>query len=422
MSVAKSNGLIYKNGIQEWVGLICLLGMVLGFVASRGILSVSMIVLFLNAFWPLQFKEVWTRFRQSKFHLLALLYFLLNFIGGIWSDKQDVWLDVLVLHLPFLVLPLGMMTIPMHLHIFRKRFLVALYAIILGVIGVSLTLFFANYNMYVEGYVHSKQIPTIRFDDHIRFSLFLALSIIPGIAYLREEAKEDRHKTFSVFIYATIGIVIIYLHILSAKSGLLALYIILGFLLFLKLRTYKYKFYAIILPPIAIVLLGIFAYKYIATFQTKIDYVIYEFGMIFSDKPLNYNYSSAGRLISYQVAVEQIKEAPIFGVGNGDVMQQMRLGYERQYPAIPVENHLIPHSQFLYTLMAFGLVFLPIFLFLVCSPFFSKLGKAQIYLTINTVVLLVAFSFEAMLQVQLGMFVYLYFTLIWYRWQLSPPL
>src|SRR5690606_15275544 len=132
--------------------LICLLGMVLGFVTSRALLSVSMIVLFINSLWRLQLKQVWNRWLHNQFAILAAAYFLVNFIGGLWTQKQEVWLDIVVLHLPFLVLPAGMLTVPLHQQHFRKKFLIGLYAIILGVIAVSLSTFFSNMHSFIEGY------------------------------------------------------------------------------------------------------------------------------------------------------------------------------------------------------------------------------------------------------------------------------
>src|SRR5690606_35115514 len=131
---------------------------------------------------------------NNRFALLSALYFLLVFIGGWWSEQQDSWFDIMQLHLPFLVLPLGMLTIPLNYLEFRKKFIIGMYTILLGVIIVSMGTFLMDPSTYIEGYSQSKQLPTIQEKDHIRFSLLLALSLIPGIAYLRFEAKVDQHR------------------------------------------------------------------------------------------------------------------------------------------------------------------------------------------------------------------------------------
>lgn len=411
-----------KNPIQDWIGIICALGMILGFVASRAILSISMIILVANAFWPLQFKDVWKRYFQSKIGLMCTLYFLSIFIGGLWSERQDLWFDLLTLNLPFLLLPLGMMTVPLWQLKFRRIFLICMYTILLSVILVSIVTLLMNWEHYVSNYAHSKMIPTIEEGDHIRFSLALCLSIIPGIAYISQEPKSSTLSWVRKFIVINIVVIFIYLHILSAKTGLLTLYMVIGLMMFYFLYKRGFKLIAIWLPPIAIIIIGILGYWLVPTFAAKIDYVVHEIDLITSGAPLNYNYSDAGRLISYQVALDAIKEQPFIGTGTGDLMPIMHQGYEKLYPQIPFENHLIPHNQYLYTFLSLGLLFFPAFLLMILSPIIANVKYIQFFLNATTIVLLTSMLFEAMLQVQLGIFVYLFYTLIWYTWKQEKAL
>ncbi len=419
MATLQPSKLLQKNFIQDWIGFIAVVGMIFGFVAARSVLTISMLVLFLNIFWPLQFKETFKSWKSNRFAVLALAYFLINFIGGLWSVKQEVWYDIVMMHLPFVILPIGMLTVPFDKLFFRRLFLVALYAISLATITISLVLFFLNMDMYLAGIQQSKMIPTIRENDHIRFSLFLVLSLVPGIAYIQSEWKKETDRRFKGFIIFSLITIFVYLHILSAKTGLLVLYFLVVLILFKYFYDKGYKWKAFVLPPLIILAMFTLAYFTLDTVKGKVDYVIYEFYYFMDGKPLDYNYSDAGRLISYQIAFHEMKDHLLVGVGTGDVMMNMREGYSLLYPNVPIENQLIPHNQYLYSLLAFGLLFFPFFLGLQFVPFQAKLGKTQFFLNISALLLIVAMLVEAMLQVQLGVFVYLFFMTIWYKWELK---
>lgn len=405
------------NFLQDWIGLVALLGMVLGFMCSRAVLSISMIVLLANSFWPLQHKMVWGRWRRNWFALLCAGYFLVNFIGGIWSSKQDTWLEIVTLHLPFLALPLGMHTLPLCRLIFRKHFLTGLYAIVGAVVLVSLATFFSNMDAFIEGYNHSKQIPTNQENDHIRFSLFLVLSLLPGYAYLKHDFRIDQDRAFRNFVLAAIALIIFYLHILSAKTGLAALYILFVFVLFEFFYKKGYKVLSLILPPLVVAIISVAGYYGSSTMRNKVDYVVHEFEQMASGKRLDYNYSDAGRIISYQMAWEGILDNPIIGTGTGDVWSTMRTNYRNYYPEVPEANQLIPHNQYLYTLLAFGFLFFPVFILMVISPFFNKNFLVKFFPWATAAILILAMMAEAMLQVQLGVFVFLLFNCLWFNWK-----
>lgn len=402
---------------QEWIAIVSVWSMVLGFMCSRALMSIGMICLFLNIFWPQTLKHTFKSFLKHPFGICGFIYFIMVFIGGMWSENQDKWMDHMTLFLPLLTFPIGMLTLPVYKDHYKKIFMIGLYALLLGAIGYSVFMFLQNPEMYISGYAHSKQIPTIKYNDHIRFSLLLALAIVPGYSmlvpyFMKMQSLNKMHIFIIISILAIVG----YLHLLAAKTGLVCLYLILFLILVDYLLKKKISKWIIIFSPLVIIATLILGYYLVPTFSMKIQYVMYEIDLIRSGAPLDYNYSSAGRLISYKIATEEIFLHPYFGVGTGDVMQHMRIGYQTFYPEIPAQNHLIPHSQYLYNLMAFGLVFFPITVSLFISPFYTDAKKSRPYLYITTLVLLITMTFEAMLQVQLGLFVYLFYTCLWYRW------
>src|SRR5690606_31438162 len=203
-------------------------------------------------------------------------------------------------------LPISLLTLPIYKDYYKKIFLSGLYAILLVVIGYSVSQFLQAPNEYIEGYAHSKQIPTIKYNDHIRFSLLLALSIIPGYAYVSSSLQSKKSwNALHYFIIASLLIIIAYLHLLAAKTGLVCLYLIITLLFIDFLNKKKVHKLIKICSPIVVIALIWIGYLTIPTFEMKIQYVLQEIKLIQSNTPLDYNYSSAGRIISYKIAIEE---------------------------------------------------------------------------------------------------------------------
>jgi O-antigen ligase len=180
--------------------------------------------------------------------------------------------------------------------------------------------------------------------------------------------------------------------------------------IFFKLGHYSRLWSAVLL--LLLFLIPITAYFSLKTFRSKIHYVIYEVQQWKSQKQFDYNLSDAGRLISYKMGLAIIEHHPVSGVGAGDVRTAMKEQYNSSRPDVPEENILVPHNQFLYTALAVGIPFTILLVFMVVAPFFTR-SNNSLYLSITSFILWVAMMVEAMLEIQFGIFVYLFFILFW---------
>ena len=130
-----------------------------------------------------------------------------------------------------------------------------------------------------------------------------------------------------------------------------------------------------------------------------------------------------GRLISYRLAVDIIKAHPFNGVGAGDMQQEMEKGYMAKYPQVPAEYRLIPHNQFLIVCLGCGIPALVLFSVWAFFPAtWGRGAKGRFFLLVTWLSLLLALMVEPMLEVQFGVFVFLFF-LLWQRHTLTiaPP-
>lgn len=421
------NSSAYPNKQAYWqalIGLLCLILMSLGYVASRAILSIATVIIFLNAFWSANITVVMQRFKSNKFGWWAMLYFAVCAISYFWSDNKAEWGRETMRQAPFLLLPLGFASVPLERIEFRRILYICVTTISVGTVLVSLYIFASNWQQYVQNYHLSIPMPSTRTGDHIRFSLWLSLLVLLGFQQLYFDKDFKKRKWLKIFVWVSSGIFTVYIHVLSAKTGLLMLYIILLFLgdyFFYK----KHKnIWARILPFTLGIVGFIVFYNVSPTFKTKVNYVWLEITDITKGHKLNYNLSDHGRIISIDVGAQELKKIGPLGTGAGDILDVMRSGYETKYPEVPHGLRFMPFNQFLLNLLAYGWVLgLPIF-FMSCSPLFDRQPKGQFFVSLTTGIMILTMMFEGTLMLQTGVFVYLFITMwvLSFKWESMPVL
>ena len=405
-----ANFLRYWQSYQSRIAVFFILCMIAGLFWSRAVLSIAIVCFFVNALNPLSFKSKLQYWIKDKFSIFCFLFFVVYFISGFWSQNQDGFWYAISNKLPFLVLPFAFLSLPLNNKKLMRVLFGGLFLMQVVVVVYSLTMFLSNLEYYLEGYNFSHTLPTTKYDDHIRFSLSLVLSINLILFLLFEKKEYALSRLFQSFLIISGIMFFVFVHILAVKTGIIALYILIVF--FVILRLFKINKRAAWTALIGICILPMLAYQFVPTFKTKVGYVFYEIGEYRNHGKMDYNLSDQGRILSYKVAGTVFKENILLGTGLGDLKDEMNNGYEASYPEVPPINRLIPHNQFLFTFVALGL-FLGFVLLLMMYGGVVKLGSTSIYSKITLLVFIFAFMAEAMLEIQFGVFIYLLFTLLW---------
>lgn len=402
----------WNGDVHEKVGIICCLLMIAGLFFSRALLSLSMFIMFVNALHPQFLKQYLKEWRKNVFSMLCLAFFLSYLISGLWSANVSYWLKASINKLPFVILPFAFLSIPLHKEKVQRLIILSLVGMQLLLIGYSLIELVLHLDYYMKGYHFSRPIPTTRYNDHIRFSLSLVLSFFLMMYLLLEKGKELISNSMRWVLAIISCVFFIYIHILAAKSGLLCLYLgLLVFVIFKIGRKSKLLAFGLTLLIASLPFLG---YLFIPTFRTKIDYVRYEQQKTREDKHYDYTLSDAGRMITYEIGGKAVKEHPVIGVGAGDLMDEMRDGYKKYYPEVSAEQQFGPINQFLFTALSIGIPLSLILLAMCFAPFFLKVNN-KIYLIVTTLALFISLMVEAPLELQFGVFTYLFFILTWIR-------
>jgi O-antigen ligase len=416
--MSKSTFLNNRMPDKSDIAFVCILGMMTGFLINQVVLSISMILFCINALRGVHPRQ-WL---QNKWWLLGLTWLAMIGLSYFWSENKVNWERCFQVKFPLILFPLACGFMPAFSARQLQWVTLLMGCILTCGIGYSLYFLISDPAQHIWNYKISHLLPTPCNNDHIRFSIALALFFI-WCVYIWPHFRAQWLKWT---IAAILAVMVIYLHILAAKSGLVALYVFLiSWSLYLTIAKRKLAGVAII---VAIPLFLLLAVKFIPTFRARKDSVYYAWAML-AEGDRSGHYGDIGRLMSYKLAGETILQHPWLGVGAGDMMASMQNGYNKYYPQIEENARLLPHNQFLIVAMASGIPAMLLFVVWVFYPLTwlrrnkgadsktERAGRANFFFFIVWLLLLTQLLIEPVLEVQYGVFVYLFF-LLWQRQRL----
>ncbi|MCA8831729.1 O-antigen ligase family protein [Hymenobacter pini] len=340
-------------------------------------------------------------------YLPLLLIFGMHVAAGVFTSATQLkeYTRDIVLQLPFLALPLAFWLLPA----LPTRNLRWLWLLLVGTTTVAALLSTANYLAHFdqinEMYLHSKVMPTE--PDHIRFSLLISLAVAAGVCLLAHRSVIGRAAWV---LWAAIIFLAFYQHLLAVRSGLVTLYAVgIAALLWLVFRKRQYQ-QALILTA-GLVLIPALSYSVFPTLQNKSANTREDVGRVENTASAN-NYSLVGRVYSYKVALEVVKDNPWLGVGRADIEPEMAVRYKRDYPNIQPQAYIQPHNQFLFSAVAFGLIGLLVFIVGFYYPGINVWPAYAPLLLSHYLIVTLSFLVEYTLETQVGLGFALFFLLL----------
>jgi O-antigen ligase len=308
-------------------------------------------------------RKNWEILLENKVYLILMLPFFTVLISGLWSEDIDYWLSRVRIRLPYIALPLALVLLP---PLSKKVIFTVFYAFLI-VVSINMLVVLINFVFHSDLIIkHLGQgIPMPFLKAHIVYSLMTAFTIMLGWE-LWTQRFYVKYPSESKFILVMTVFLFIGMHIISVRSGLLALYICL----FVKslLFLVKYKKYGLGFSGLGLIIfLPLLAYSTIPSLQNRINYAIWDLSHYAKDE--SFQKSDSERIISLQMAWQVVKEHPILGVGSGDLMHSIEEKYAVQYPDFKVKE---PHNNFLFVWLSTGLLGLMAFLFSFLYPLFCK--------------------------------------------------
>ncbi len=330
-----------------------------------------------------------------------MLIFLPILFSGLYSEDLDYWLTRIRIKLPFLGLPLAYFLLPrLTAKEYRGIAIFYIVALLITALGVFIN-YLLNFDAINVMISQGQNIPVPR--NHIRFSLGIAIAIILSIGLVFDRNpvwKWQKH------IFIIIGILLfIFQHLLAVRSGLLGLYV--GLIILIGYAILHLPYRKVGVMSLVLIIFGVlFSIKVIPSLRTKIGYMKYDWQMRKAGK--GNNYSDSGRILSMQLALELGKKNRAFGVGAGDIKNEMSLLLRKH-------NHpkdLLPHNEYLFYYASTGLIGLGVFLVGIGLPIFSSKHYENVLFLAVQAILLSSFLTEATIENSTGVGYFLLWSLL----------
>jgi O-antigen ligase len=341
--------------------------------------------------------------KQPAMWGLALLL-LAPAISFFWSTNTDWWLSQTRVRLPFLILPWAFANLPV---LSGRQYKLVLYwlvwVMVVLCIGVGINLGL-HYDQIVDDLNHGRPIPVPR--SHIRFNLILATAILSGGWLVQQQFVWKRAWERKALIGAVIFL-FLFIHVLSVRSGLAALYAALMFTAgWVVVHTGRWKLGIVAL--VLILMTPVIALKTIPSLQNRIDYMRYDWQRFRENA--GGDYSDAQRWVSLQVGWMLWQEHPWIGTGAGDLPMEVQRMANDHFPNYSIEPKL-PHNQFLFILSSTGLLGIALSLLGFLAPFLQRSARRFYLFFAIQVIIFVSFLVEYTLETAIGVAFYLFFTL-----------
>lgn len=401
---------LFSEATTRQLGVLWSVVIVVGLFVTRWVLvlpSIGMAGLFVTSVgYAVANKCIAQRVHMRTFLSLTVVYWVHLFIGLNHNDLFDKeLLRDLVLQLPFLLLPLSFLLLPKWDGIHKRIVWVVVIACCL-VSALAATL---NYTMHfreiTEQYDRSQVMPTE--PDHVRFSILISIAILSGCIQL---LKNELGTQWRISIGLGIAVLFIFQHLLAVRIGLLSLYAA-GTLLLIGVGWQLKRWKIAVASIVVIVGVGIACLWLLPTLQLRIHSTVYDTTQRGVASSAN-KFSVTARLYSYEVAETIIQQHPLLGVGKVQLEQEMAQQYSYRYPEIKSDNYLLPHNQFIYSLTAFGVIGLLLFVCGFYYPLVVGLRQRKILVAVIYSIITISFLTEYTLENNLGVVIGLFFILL----------
>ncbi len=374
-----------------------------GFSCSRLVISLGLIGLIVGGLLMADIRQTASLYMRRPAYYISAIFFLVILLSGLNSADKHQWLTFLQIKIPFLLLPFAFCGYSF----FDRAFFNKLLLLFICCMSVSAAGVMINYILHYEEVnlrILMGGVIPVPF-SHIRYTLLLVFSFF-ALIWLWEQRIITRRN----FLLAPAIFFFIVIHILSSRSGWLALYA--GLLFYFFVYIFRTRRYTVGIGMAgAIIALPFLFYQLIPSFQNKINYMKYT-AQQYKEGHLD-DMSDAMRISSWKVGIEIIKRHPWTGVGVGDLLTESKQVSRELFPNMKNEDdRKMPHNEFIWIWAASGF-----FGFLAyCVAFFYPLIVSLKYrnwlFAMLYVIFFSSFLTEPSIEEQIGSTFYLSFLLI----------
>lgn len=396
------------GGILAITGLFITL---FGAPLSRAMVSIGTAV-FAAALIAWSIRSQWNLSVASKRMLLIVgILVIVSFIDHLRSPVEGKLLYQFILIVPLILVAPVIMNLRIDHRMVRGVILLVMLLFTIMAIWSSVN-YFLNRDEIDAMLLQSKHVPLVTHMHHIYFGLFLAALSWVGIHY-----GVRSRSTMRYFFFGMSAAMIISMHVLSSRTGLLGFYASAGiYLLMILGRSTSPRLKLRLIT--AAILLPLLSALLIPSVRMKIENTREDIASLAEGgEELNFK-SFAMRTESWKAGWSAIKQNWLLGVGSGAYESAVAKGYEEIHTPLFVQNRISPHNQFLDSWLRYGVLGLLLSISLFVIPFVRKIRhRSDVFwplwgLTVS------AFMVETVLQRQLGI---IWFAIFYFLFFVEKP-
>lgn len=348
--------------------------------------------------------------RKRDFTILSFAGFYLLYLAGLGytSNFDYAWFDLEV-KLSLLIFPLIFATTPVGFLTAKELYLI-LGAFIAGCFLGSVILLvhaaMAFYFEHVKGAFLYTRLAWYAHSTFLSIYFNFAIVILAGSWFILPAGKSPEKWVIAGLIALFGGMVLL----LSSKAGQLTL---AGIILIMaaigwfserrrKLALWLVGYGLIILVAGLMLAPGLFS-RYASV------------GKVVAERPRNERVtaeSTADRLVVWSTAFSIIRDNWMWGVGTGDVKDELIRGYQERNALPAIQHKYNAHSQYLQTFITLGLPGILFFVLMMFIPAIQALRRQDWLYLLFLIIFSVNALTESVLEVQAGVVFYAFFNAI----------
>jgi hypothetical protein len=206
---------ISRLALHDFTHFAGLLGLAVGLVCSKAILSISIVVLIANLVFQGRFSMYWKNLSESSIMRWLILYWSFHIIGLIWTTDVNYAFNDIRIKLSVLLLP---MIFIMHPLKSKKQQETVLWIFLLTLLITSITNIAAFHQLFGQKtYADMRDLSL--FGSHIRYSLLVIMGIATSSYLLQSTVK----KSIKILLLISFIWLLYYTYFSQVLSGVLAL-------------------------------------------------------------------------------------------------------------------------------------------------------------------------------------------------------
>jgi O-antigen ligase len=341
------------------------------------------------------------------------LLFLVPLVSGLWSANTGEWTGALQIKLPLLVFPIAFAgTWQLSQQQWRILALFFLTCVAAGA-GWSLSIYASDFQKHNEAFLYARTFPTPLGNDHVRFSWLVSAGTLAIIIIWRNSAPWLRWVLATLFFFFAL-----YLHVLAARTGLGAFYIVLAALA----GRYAWHRRSPALGIVLIVTLAaapVLAWKFLPSFHNRVQYILYDLNFV-KGGTYNPGANDGNRFLSIRAGLDLLRNYP-GGVGFGDIFPATNDWYDTHHPGMQTADRFYPSSEWLIYGVGAGWCGLLLFSLCMVLPLLQSRLQHRFWWIILNASAAFSFLFDIGLEVQYGVYLYVFLILWWWKWLTPDP-